>query len=301
MSAVPGRARPGGVRVDRRAARGEQALPRRRQVPLHVGHRAGGGQRRDHPRRRHHVHGALRLVQRGEAAERMLGVPVPALGSGPAHQRGVAEPADLIDALGQLADQVLGGHPGQHGPLVRLGQPQQAERGDRPVSQARAGPPQPPRATGPVLTGTALTGDGEHELAVVVLLGQSQLGDAQQPVEQGRIAGVAVGQEAEPGGLQRHLSASVLGHPGTGGRPAPRAVNTCNPSLHEWIRPPYMDAPCEICRSGSRRAQRARLLVRTSSPWAPMTACRCCYAFVIYYLPAVLACVPAFREVSVSR
>jgi len=45
-----------------------------------------------------------------------------------------------------------------------------------------------------------------------------------------------------------------------------------------------MDAPCEIYRSGSRRAQRARLLVRTSSPWAPMTARRRCYAFVIYYL-----------------
>jgi len=26
----------------------------------------------------------------------------------------------------------------------------------------------------------------------------------------------------------------------------------------------------------------------TSSPWAPMTACRWCYVFVIYYLPAAL-------------
>ena len=104
-------------------------------------------------------------------------------------------------------------------------------------------PPQLPRATGPGLTSTALTGDGEHELAVVVLLGQAELGDAQQPVQQGAgvreaSAGDAVGQEAETGGLQRHPSTSVVGHPGTGGRPVPRAVNTCNPSLHEWTRPP---------------------------------------------------------------
>jgi len=35
------------------------------------------------------------------------------------------------------------------------------------------------------------------------------------------IVTVAVGQQAETGGLQRHLSASGPGHPGPGGRPAP--------------------------------------------------------------------------------
>src|ERR1039457_2536921 len=225
----------------------------------------------------------------------MLGVPVPALGRGPADQRGVAEPADLIDLLGQLADQVLSGHPGQHGPLIRLGQPQQAKRGDRPVPQTRPGRPQLPAPARP-----GLAGDGEHELAVVVLLGQAQLGNAEKPVQQGSVARGAVGQETETGGLQRHVRASVVNHPGAEGRLVPRTLNTCNPSLHEWISPPYTDALCEIRRSGSRRSARETTR-RTSSSRGPTTAPRCFYCFVTFCLPTRSAFAPAFREVSVSR
>ena len=213
----------------------------------------------------------------------MLGVPVSALGRGPADQRGVAEPADLIDLLGQLADQVPGGHPGQHGPLIRLGQPQQAKRGDRPVPQARPGRPQSPAPARP-----GLAGDGEHELAVVVLLGQAQLGDAEKPVQQGSVARGAIGQETETGVLQRHVRASVVKHPGAEGRLVPRTLNTCNPSLHEWISPPYTDALCEIRRSGSRRAQRAKLHVGRPAPGGH-DGPRRFYGFVTFCLPALLA------------
>ena len=143
--------------------------------------------------------------------ERVRQVRVPAFGRGPAHQRGVAEPADLVDLLGQLADQVVSRHPGQHGPLVRLGQPQQAERADRPVPQARPGPPQLPAAAG-----HSFPGHGKHELAVVVLLGQPQLGNAEEPVQQGGIAWSAVGEEAETGGRKRHWSPSVHTRPTDG-------------------------------------------------------------------------------------
>ncbi len=66
--------------------------------------------------------------------------------------------------------------------------------------------------------GLGLAGHGEHELAVIVLLGQPQLGDAEKPVQQRGVAGGTVGEEAETGGLQRHRSPSVHTRP-TDGRP----------------------------------------------------------------------------------
>ena len=67
--------------------------------------------------------------------------------------------------------------------------------------------------------GRDLTGDGEHELTVVVLLGQAELGDAEQPVHQGSVVRGAAGEKGETGGLQCHVSASAVKRPGTDGRP----------------------------------------------------------------------------------
>ncbi len=62
---------------------------------------------------------------------------------------------------------------------------------------------------------------------MVVLLGEAQVDQAEEPVQQGGVPRWAVGQEAETGGLQPRNGAS----PGL----SRNSSLTCNPSLLSWL------------------------------------------------------------------
>jgi hypothetical protein len=68
-----------------------------------------------------------------------------------------------------------------------------------------------------------------------VLLREPEQADPEEPAEEGSAAGVTLGDQAEPGGSQRHRSAAVDGHRRPRKRPA---ISMCYLSLHERPTPP---------------------------------------------------------------
>ena len=137
VGAVPGPGLADHVRVDG-VAGGQQTVPGRRQVLLHVSVAARGDQCRHDPGRGDHVHRAILPVQFGEPLQRVRQLTVLGFGRRPAQQRHVTTAGLLVQPLGQTSHQVPAGLAGEHFALARLGQAQQAERGDGRV--ARAGP-----------------------------------------------------------------------------------------------------------------------------------------------------------------
>jgi hypothetical protein len=140
---------------------------------------------------------------------------VACLRGGPAHQRGVTKAGDLIQSFGQLPHQMVTGLPGQHPALVRLRNAQQAQRGDRPVPDAR-----PCGLEQPAAAGLGRTGHGEHELPVCMLRRQPEEGDAEEPFEQGSALAIVLGYQGGPTRWQGHLNAAWDGHR----RPSERSV-----------------------------------------------------------------------------
>ncbi len=206
------------------------------QLLLHVRLRPGRDQRGHHPRGGHHVGRApAARIPLAEPGQRVRQFTVPGLGRGPADQRHVTGVADLIEPLGQLADEVGGGLAGQHGALLRLADPEQAERHDGRVAHAPPGRPQRPAAAR-----GGLAGGGEHELAVYVLLGQAAQRQQEQHVSS-RVAplGVTVGDEAEPCRRPGSPPPCRLGGRGrAAGSGAVRpAMIPMQPSLHDWPHP----------------------------------------------------------------
>ncbi len=135
--AVPGTRAAADVRVDGCGAGRQQAGTRRGQVPLHVGQRARRDEGGDDPGGRDHVDRAFAPVQFGQPVEGVLQLAVLCLGRGPAQQGGIGPAGGLIQPFGQAPDEVVAVLAAEHAALVHLGQPQQAERGDAPVTVAR--------------------------------------------------------------------------------------------------------------------------------------------------------------------